>query len=171
VASPQQVAVTVGGGAGLAGKTVHVWASDFDFGTGSPSTWFAAQPDIHPSGGTFALTVQPGWVYSLTTTTGQGRTVDTAPGASDLVLPYQDSLTTSGNAGTADDEPALLAAQDGAFELAPCAVPDGTATICTAQQAVGPPIFWHKPTVTARYPYATLGEASWAQYSDLLVAP
>jgi hypothetical protein len=57
-------------------------------------------------------------VYSLTTTTGQGKTGTAAARASDFPLPYTDSLASSGQAGTSDDEPQYLAAQDGSFECA-----------------------------------------------------
>ncbi len=70
----QQADFTVAGGRHLAGDTVYVRASNFDMATGSPSQWFARLPSITPSsGGRFSIALQPGWVYSLTTTTGQGK--------------------------------------------------------------------------------------------------
>jgi hypothetical protein len=163
----QQASFTVTGGAsGLSGDTVHVWASNFNFATDSPSTWFVQQPDITPSDGKFTLTLQPGWVYSLTTTTGQGKVTTAAPAAANFPLPYSDSLATSGQAGTSDDEPADLAAQDGSFELAPCQVPDGANTTCTEQTTVPTPVFWKPGTGSlVRYPYATIGDASLANYT------
>ena len=167
----QKAAFRVTGGKNLAAQTVHVWASNFNR-TSSPAQWFVRQRDIRPSvSGTFSLTIRPGWVYSLTTTSGQGKGLAAGPAASPFPLPYSSSLATSGPAGTADDEPAYLAAEDGSFELAPCAVPDGGDKTCTAQQAVGAPVFWHNGA-TPRYPYATIGDASMANYTvsaDVLV--
>ncbi len=72
---------------------MHVWASNFDPNSGSPRQWFVHQPTIHPTrDGRFSLVIRPGWVYSLTTTTGQGK--GTGPGrpASSLRLPLTESL-------------------------------------------------------------------------------
>ena len=73
--APQLASFRVTGGDGLASHTVHVWASDFATdGSSGPARWFVRQRSIRPSrAGRFSLTVRPGWVYSLTTTSGQGH--------------------------------------------------------------------------------------------------
>ena len=152
----QQAAFTIKGGAGLASKTVHVWASNFDFATDSPSQWFVRQPDITPVGGKFTLTVKPGYVYSLTTTTGQGKGTATSPPPADLTLPYTNDLSTGHNG-----EPSLLAAQDGSYELAPCHAPDGSTT-CTEQTTPAEPVLWRQ--TPGRHPYAIIG-SNWANYT------
>jgi hypothetical protein len=154
--SDQRVSVTVTGGSGLASKTVHVWASNFDFATDSPSQWFVQQPDIKPSGGKFTLTVKPGYVYSLTTTTGQGHGTAAGPPPAALALPYHNNLSAG-----ADGEPVLLDPQDGAFELAPCTAPDG-ATTCTEQTAAGQPVLWSPDA--GRHPFAVIG-SDWGSYT------
>ncbi|HEY1914204.1 MAG TPA: hypothetical protein VGH27_01395 [Streptosporangiaceae bacterium] len=165
----QQATFTVtGGAAGLASDQVHVWASNFNFSGGSsPSQWFVQQPSINPVNGTFTITLQPGWVYSLTTTTGQGKGAGAGPAAASFPVPYTDSLSTSGQAGASDDEPQYLAAMDGAFELAPCAVPDGANTTCTEQEGAPEPVFWQgpNPATTTRFPYAVIGDSSLANYT------
>ena len=164
----QQASFTVTGGAsGLSGETVHVWASNFNFATDSPSTWFVQQPDITPSNGKFTLTLQPGWVYSMTTATGQGAApAPTTPAAKNFPLPYSDSLATSGQAGANDDEPQYLAAEDGSFELQPCQVPDGANTTCTGQTTVGTPVLWHNGTgASVHFPYAIIGDDSMNDYT------
>jgi hypothetical protein len=165
--APQQASFTVSGGQHLASDTVHVWASNFDFATDSPSQWFVKQPDITPSGGKFTITLQPGWVYSLTTTTGQGKGTAAGPAPASFPLPYSDSLSSSGPAGANDDEPPYLAAMDGAFELAPCQVPDGANTTCTEQEAAPMPVFWHdsSTSTTVRFPYAVIGDSGLANYT------
>jgi hypothetical protein len=164
----QRADFTVTGG-GLSRNVVRVWASDFSRDAGDrPSGWFVRQPDIRPAaGGRFSLVIKPGWVYSLTTTAGQGKgRAGGRPGAP-LRLPFTESLASSGPAGTADDEPPYLAAQDGAFELTRCRVPDGRDRTCTEQEAAPLPVFWHGQQVTpgSRWPYAIIGDPSWADYT------
>jgi hypothetical protein len=153
----QRAAFTVRGGRGLAGKTVHVWASDFNLRGGGPSRWFVHQSDIKPVRGRFSLTVKPGYVYSLTTTTGQGKGKASGPLASRLRLPYRNNLARG-----VDGEPSLLAAQIGAFELRTCNAPDGAAR-CAQQTAVGEPVFWRMSTLPRR-PYALIG-SDWRNYT------
>ena len=112
-------------------------------------------PDIKPVNGKFSLTVKPGYVYSLTTTSGQGKGTAVSPPAAALPLPYRNNLS-AGN-----DEPALLAAEDGSFELASCAAPDGAAT-CTKQTARRKPVLWANSR--HRHPYAIIG-SDWASYA------
>ena len=190
--APQQMSVRLTGGRRLAGRTVHVWASDFSPDGSRPAAWFARQPSIEPSSylgaqrrpgaggswgsppgkqsggssprastGTFTFTVQPGWVYSLTTTSGQGKGHAAGPRAGGFPLPYRSSLGSAGPAAGADDEPPYLAAQDGSFQLARC----GDLT-CTRQTTVPTPIFWKNASARGwRYPYATVGGAGLANYS------
>ncbi len=154
VTTSQRVSFTVKGGHGLVGKTVHVWSSNFSPKTGRPSQWFVQQPDIAPVHGRFSITVKPGHVYSLTTTTGQGKGNAVGPAARDLPLPYTNSLAAGAG------EPTMLAAQDGAFELAPCQNPDGSG-VCTEQTTVHRPVLWVPGT---RHPYAIIG-SHWGNYA------
>jgi hypothetical protein len=184
----QTVNFTVTGG--LANKTVHVWSSDFT--SGSPaSSKFLNGADLNQNGsGQFQLTVQPHHVYTLTTTTGQSKgNAGTAPAAASFPLPYPnpanpaecppalapcDSLAWSGNAGTNDDEPPYLAAQDGSFELEPCLSPppDG-ATTCTEQTTIPTPVLWPNdglstagaPNPGPRFPYAIIGDEWMTKYT------
>ena len=102
----------------------------------------------------------------MTTTTGQGKGTAAGPAASPLRLPLAESLGSDARAGSADDEPAYLTAQQGAFELARCAVRDGGDRICTEQEAAATPVFWHTAESIAneRYPYAVIGAGNWANY-------
>jgi hypothetical protein len=163
----QRASFHITGGSRLAGQTVHVWASNFDPSTDSPGQWFVRQPAIHPNKyGRFSLVIRPGWVYSLTTTTGQGKGTAAGRPAAPLSLPFTESLGSDARAGSADDEPAYLAAQQGAFELARCAVRDGGDHLCTEQEAASTPVFWHTAGshTNQRYPYAVIGTGDWANY-------
>jgi hypothetical protein len=165
-ATTQRASFHITGGR-LARATVHVWASNFDPSTDGPGQWFVRQPVIHPNKyGRFSLVIRPGWVYSLTTTTGQGKGTAAGRPASSLRLPLTESLGSDARAGSADDEPAYLGAEQGAFELARCAVRDRGDRICTEQEAVSRPEFWHTAGshTSQRYPYAVIGADAWANY-------
>jgi hypothetical protein len=170
--APQRAAFTISGVKGLAHDVVHVWASDFNAATADPARWFVHVANIRPVRGRFALTLRPGWVYSLTTTDGQGKGRAHGAASTSLRLPYADTLATSGRAGATDNEPQYLAAIDGAFELAPCAVPDAGAATCTEQEAAPVPVLWHSPSAAGRFPYAVIGDDAWQNYtvaSDVLL--
>jgi hypothetical protein len=154
VTQTQRASFTVTGGKALAGKTVHVWSSNFSSGAG-PAQWFVRGPDIKPVSGKFALTVKPGHVYSLTTTSGQGRGTAASPPPADLPLPYRNNLSAG------KDEPTMLAAEDGSFELARCNGPHG-ATTCTKQTTRHRPVLW--VSNRHRHPYAIIG-SDWTSYA------
>jgi len=82
-ASPAQT-VTVNVSGGLSTGTVHVWATNLVSPTAAST--FAQQASISPSGGSYSLTVQPGYIYTLTTTTGQGKGTAASPAQSTLAL-------------------------------------------------------------------------------------
>ena len=165
----QRAVFQVTGGDHLARRIVHVWASNLSTnGTSSPAQWFVRQASIRPSrSGQFSLVIRPGWVYSLTTTSGQGKGRASGLAPAPLRLPFTESLASSGVAGRADDEPPYLAAQDGAFELARCRVQDRGDHTCTEQEAVATPVFWHDAGAPAatHYPYAVIGDPSWSDYT------
>ena len=171
----QKVTFAITGGDGLLRKAVHVWASNFNPDS-APSQWFVRQPGIRPnSRGKFTITIEPGYVYTLSTTTGQTRRAAaraSIPAPVSLTLPYANSLATSGNAGSEDDETSLLAGIYGAFEIRPCVVADGSNTTCTEQTTPQRPVLWQPQTALSNYfPYALLGDASWSNYvvsSDVL---
>jgi hypothetical protein len=168
----QAATFTVAGGAGgLASDTVHVWASDFNMADpklDNASNWFRQRSDITPVNGRFTIILQPGWVYSLTTTTGQHKGTTSPPRPSNFTMPYDSSsdLAGPGRAGRFDDEPPYVAAQDGSFELEPCAVRFGGNSNCTEQTTRATPVFWRGPkTQAARYPYAIIGDESLRNYT------
>jgi hypothetical protein len=145
---------------GLSTGTVHVWSTNVN--SSSSSNWFVHSSDITPSGGSFSLTLQPGSVYSLTTTTGQGKGTGASPAQGTLALPYSDSFDSD----TAGQQPRYLAQQQGAFEVEPCAA--GRSGQCLQQQAAVQPIEWDNNA----NPYTIGGNLSWANYTvaaDVLI--
>jgi hypothetical protein len=93
-------------------------------------------------------------VYSLTTTSGQGKGSAVSPPAAALRLPYRNKLSAG------KDEPAMLAAEDGSFELARCNCPGGVTT-CTKQTTRRKPVLWVNSR--HRHPYAIIG-SDWTSY-------
>jgi Glycosyl hydrolase family 59/Ricin-type beta-trefoil lectin domain/Glycosyl hydrolase family 59 central domain/Concanavalin A-like lectin/glucanases superfamily len=145
---------------GLSTGTVHVWSTNVN--SSSSSNWFVHSSDITPSSGSFSLTLQPGYVYSLTTTTGQGKGTGASPAQGTLALPYSDGFDSD----TAGQQPRYLAQQQGAFEVEPCAA--GRSGQCLQQQAAVQPIEWDNNA----NPYTIGGNLSWANYTvaaDVLI--
>ena len=138
---------------GLSTGTVHVWSTNVN--SASSSNWFVHSADITPSGGSFSLTLQPGQVYSLTTTTGQGKGTAASPAPGTLALPYSDNF----DGDTAGQQPRYLAQQQGAFEVGPCA--GGRSGQCLDQQAAVKPVEW----ANNANPYTIGGNLSWANYT------
>src|SRR5215472_13772379 len=149
--SSQTITFNVSGG--LSTAAVHVWSTNVSSST--PANWFVHASDITPSGGSFSLTVQPGYVYSITTTTGQGKGTGASPAQGTLALPYSDNF----DGDTAGQQPRYLAQQQGAFEVEPCA--GGRSGQCLQQQAGVKPIEWAGDAS----PYTIGGNLSWANYT------
>jgi hypothetical protein len=147
----QTVNVTVSGG--LSTGPVHVWSTNL--AAPAAASTFAQQATITPVNGAYSLTVQPGYIYSLTTTSGQGKGTAASPGQSTLTLPYSDTFDT----GTAGQQPRYLSQQQGAFEVAACA--GGRTGQCVQQQAAVKPIEWDGDS----NPYTIGGNLSWANYT------
>jgi hypothetical protein len=149
--SAQTVSYSVTGG--LSAGTVHVWSTNVS--SSDPSTWFVHSTDITPSNGSFSLTLQPGYVYSLTTTTGQGKGTAVSPAQGSLALPYSDNFDSD----TIDQQPRYLSQVQGAFEVEPCA--GGRSGQCVQQQAPVQPIEWDSNAS----PFTIGGSPNWSNYT------
>ncbi|MFF4341324.1 ricin-type beta-trefoil lectin domain protein [Kitasatospora sp. NPDC001540] len=149
----QSATFTVTGG--LSTGQVHVWATDL--GSGNPADWFVHQQDVTPSGGSYSLTLQPGRVYTVTTTTGQGRGTAAPPAAAPLALPYSDTFDTP----AATTSPKYFTDMNGAFQTVPCG--GGRAGTCLRQMAPQTPIRWTNEPYNA--PYTMVGDGRWTNYT------
>src|SRR3984957_12460603 len=149
--SAQPVTVNVSGG--LSTGAVHVWATDVNAPTASNT--FVQQASITPSNGSYSLTVQPGYIYTLTTTSGQAQGTAAGPAQSTLTLPYSDNFDSD----TAGQQPRYLSQQQGAFEVEPCA--GGRSGQCVQQQAATQPTDGHNNAT----PHTIGGNLSWANYT------
>ncbi|WP_369382086.1 RICIN domain-containing protein [Streptomyces sp. cg36] len=149
----QTVTLKVAGG--LPAGTPHVWSTDFS--SDSATAHLVPGPDLTATSGTYQLTLRPGRIYTVTTTTGQGAGTVTSPQRAPLALPYRDTL-----AGTGTGREARYAAtMNGAFETAPCA--GGRTGRCLRQQAPTIPIRWTDES--SPQPYTLLGDVNWGNYT------
>ena len=149
--SAQTVNVNLSGG--LSTGIVHVWSTNVN----SPnlSTSMVHSSDITPSGGSYSLTVQPGYIYTLTTTTGQGKGTATSPASTGLGLPYSDNF----DADATNTEPKYLSTMQGAYEVEPCL--GGRGGQCAQQVTPVIPIEWQNDSDA----FALIGDTGWANYT------
>ncbi|MFD7923035.1 ricin-type beta-trefoil lectin domain protein [Streptomyces sp. NPDC059740] len=137
---------------GLSAGTVHVWATDVNHP--SSSTSFVHTQDITPAGGSYSLTMQPGYVYTVTTVAGGGKGTATAPAAHGLPLPYSDTFDDEAE-GT---QARYLSDMQGSFEVRPCT---GRAGRCVQQMAPVKPIEWQDDSDS----YSLIGDPAWSNYT------
>jgi hypothetical protein len=139
---------------GLSTGVVHVWSTNTR--STNAADYLVRGSDITPSGGTFSLTVQPGFVYSITTTTGQGKGTASSPAQGNLRLPYGDTFDSY----AVGREATYLMDQQGSFEIVGCGA--GRAGQCVRQMSEQTPIFW---TSGHADPYSLLGDLTWRNYT------
>jgi hypothetical protein len=140
----QQVTVHVTGG--LSARVVHVWSTNLR-GPGQ----FVRLADITPHGGAFTTVLQPGFVYTFTTTTGQSRAgghPSPVPAAGPMPLPYTAAPDAAGMAR-------MLSPIEGSF---------GYVRGVLTQTTVGEPVEWHYPGPSPD-PYAIVGWNTWRDYT------
>jgi hypothetical protein len=159
--APQTVTLSVTGG--LPSGTLHVWSTDLS-GPGTTNPHMVQDPDLTATNGTYTLTLQPGYSYTVTTTTGQGASTVTGPERSILALPYTDSFSEY----SAGEEATYFASMNGAFEAEPCE--GGRSGECLRQMAPTTPIRWTDEA--SDQPYTLMGDLNWSNYtisSDVLL--
>jgi hypothetical protein len=150
--SPQTITVHLTGGLKTSG--ISVWASNL--ASPDPAHWFVQRPDVRVSRGMFSYRLQPGYIVSFTSTTGQSHQKTAPPAEVPMTLPYTATPDLS-------NESWGLNTQEGAFLYEPCL--GGVTGSCIEQQADQTPIFWHKPLFGNPTPYAIVGDPSWSDYT------
>ncbi len=138
---------------GLSSGQVHVWSTNLN--SSNTADHFRHASDITPSGGTFSLTVQPGYLYTITTTTGQGKGTATSPAQGSLALPYADDFESY----PAGRLPRYLQDMQGAFETVACGA--GRSGMCLRQSSPQAPITWK----TLAEPSTYGGNLNWNNYT------
>ncbi len=131
---------------GLSTGPVRVWRT-------MQTDYFRQISTLTPVAGTFSLTVEPGAIYSITTTTGQGKGNDQPPPAKAFPLPFQESFESYSTNTT----PKWFSDQAGTFEVVTRADGQGK---CLRQVLPEPGIRW----MPEFYPYTLLGESGWSDY-------
>jgi O-glycosyl hydrolase len=149
--TPQSVELSVTGG--LNSGRLNVWATDLS-SAGAPAN-FVKLPDLTASNKRYKMTMQPGHVYSLTNTSGQGKGAVTSPAARPMPLPYTEDF----NPYQVGAEAEYLADMQGAFEIRPCL--GGRTGQCAQQVAPVKPIEWQGDSDA----YALLGDPRWTDYT------
>jgi len=142
---PQKVSFHLAGG--LAATEVHIWETN-------NSRTFEHVANVKPVHGIFAYTFEPDSLYSLTTTTGQGKGTALPPPSAAYPLPYVDDFEKTPLRHT----PKYLSDQDGAFEVSPCTARQGK---CLEQVISAKPIDWG----ILPDPFTLAGNADWTDYT------
>ncbi|MGH3169114.1 MAG: discoidin domain-containing protein, partial [Trebonia sp.] len=158
---PQQVTYQVSGG--LSAGPVQVWATNLN--SSDSADWFRHVGQVRPSNGSFTLTLQPGYLYTVTTTTGQHKGSAPVPAAATMRLPYSENF----NSYSAGSLARYVSDLGGAFQVEPCAdaSPAGFAVrglaggMCLQQMVTQQPVRWDG---TDNYPVTVVGDPSWANY-------
>jgi hypothetical protein len=141
---PQKVEFKLAGA--LSAVQVHIWETNH-------TRTFEHVADVAVKDGRFAYTFEPEALYSLTTTTGQGKGAAAPPPAKAFPLPYADDFESIREGGT----PKYLADQDGAFEAHPC---DGRSGQCLEQVVTDKPVAWGPQPD----PFTLAGSETWTDY-------
>ena len=142
---PQHVDFRIAGG--LNADTIHVWETN-------NSKTFEHVADIPANGGSFSYTFDPDSLYSLTTTTGQGKGSAQPPAAAAFPLPWHPNIEKARLHST----PPFLSDQDGAFDVSACVQGSGR---CIEQVVTQKPISWGSILPD---PWTLAGDVSWTDY-------
>ena len=141
-------------GVSLAGKSLSVWATKLH--SASTEDQFVHTTDLHlDATGKSQLTLQPDYVYTVSTLVAAGKGNTTSPPAHPLALPYRDNL----NHYRIGNEARYVSDMQGAFEIQRCAA--GRSGNCLQQMAAIKPIEWQDNSDA----FTLLGDPSWTNYA------
>lgn len=149
----QTVTFKVAGG--LSQGQVHVWGTDVK--SDDADDWFVKQPDVDPSDGSYTLTLRPGHIYTVTTTSTGGKGTATSPQHAPLKLPYADDFETPATTTS----PKYFTDMNGAFKTVSCG--GGREGTCVRQMAAQTPIRWTDEPHNS--PYTITGDGTWDNYT------
>jgi len=147
--APQQFRFSVSGG--LSAKDLCMWQSN-------AQAQFVRQADIKTVNGEVTLTLEPGHIYSLSTTRGQQKgSFDNIPAQQPFPFPYYETFEGYATPKNWGYLPHYTADIYGAFELADR--PDNKGK-CLRQVAPSRPISW----APGWQPYTIFGDGNWKDY-------
>lgn len=147
----QTVNVKIQGG--LNTGTVHVWTSNL--ASTNSNDYFIRQADVAVNNGSYTLTLQPNYIYSVTTTTGQGKGNATSPARSTMALPYSDNF----DGYNVNDMAKYFSTMQGAYEIRNCV--GGHQGKCLQQVTPIRPINWQEDSDA----FGLLGDPDWSNYT------
>lgn len=150
--SPQTATFTVTGR--LSKDTLHLWATNLN--SSNSSDYFVKESDIIQSGGMYSITFQPGYVYTISTTTGQGKGIATSTSSATLGLPFTESFEED----ILGVIPKYFDSIQGAFEVDSCR--GGRSGKCLRQEINQAPIEWPGGSPTS--PLVVVGDPGWSNY-------
>ncbi len=136
----------------LRADSVHVFATNMR--SSDKNDYFVDEGAVLLDNGVFELTVRPGFVYSVTTTTGQKKGM-AKPGArlsDQMEMPYEEDFEQYGEGELAR----FYSDINGAFETTPCGA--GREGMCYRQVLNQEPINWKDDGVR---PSTVLGDPRW----------
>ena len=131
---------------GLSTRPVHVWRSD-------PTEQLVRLEDVQPADGTFTLALEPGRLYSLTTTTGQTKGGTPAGAAASFPKRYAEDFENYPPGAT----PRYFSDQAGIFEVGPRAGGTGRSLHQIVERKG---IEWHLHLNP--FPETFLGDVNWS---------
>jgi len=143
--APQELQFRIAGG--LSSGVVHIWE------TNSKRT-FEHVADLSPKANDFTYRFDADSLYSLTTTTGQGKGGAQPPSDKRFPLPYSEDFEHTAPSRAAK----YLADQDGAFEVHSCQQRHGN---CLEQVITEKPTPWGP----LPNPFTLTGDSNWIDYS------
>ncbi len=131
----QNVSFTVEGGLPVT-KNVQLWSTNLE--SGNAEEQFIHIGEIKPENGKYSIQVKPGYVYTLSTTTGQkkGTGKPAATVAEQMSLPFSEDFESYGQGKLAR----YFSDINGGFETAACT--GGRNGLCYRQTVTSQPISW-----------------------------
>jgi hypothetical protein len=147
---PETLNVSVSGG--LSANPVHVWRTNLR--SEKDAEHFRQVATLKPANGNFQLKLEPGCLYTVSTTTGQqkGGAHPKASAETRLPLPFHEDFENPGAHRLAK----YFSDVHGGFEIAPCG--GGRKGNCYRQMVAQEPILWHG----AKMPPTTIvGDPLW----------
>ena len=141
---------------GLSTAPVQLWSTDLR--SAQPGDWFDHQGALTPQSGTVEVTLQPGRVYTLSTTTGQFEGTGARLAGTDAALAQQMRIPFSQNFDNVApaEQARYFQAVQGGFEAIACG--GGRSGMCYSQMLTQAPIPWHR---TLTQPVTVVGDPRW----------
>lgn len=137
---------------GLSTGKVQLWATDLH--SDNSKDHFVLIREIKPENGRYSLTIEPGYIYTLSTTGGQskGTAQSKATVKEQMALPFKEDFESYDKGKLAR----YFSDLNGGFETAPCG--GGRSGICYRQEVSQRPVSWEFASLR---PSTVMGDPRW----------